>query len=128
MMTDEVLTPEALIARVRQGERVRFAEVLHVIDTHYYYHPVEFHNGLGAEKRINLPGQNEGSCKIFAFAQLHRLNEAETLALFGDYYWHDVLLHPEGSDHGNIRQFLRSGWAGIRFLDMPLQRRDTETA
>jgi len=122
-MTEEICTPGTLIARIRQGERVSFAMVQQVINTHYHYRPVEFHNGLGAEKRINAPGQNEGSCKIFAFAQLHGLNEAETLALFGDYYWQDVLLNPEGSNHGNIRQFMRSGWTGIRFLDEPLQPR-----
>ncbi len=50
-----------------------------------------------------------------AFAKLHELSEAKTLALFGDYYRSDVLKNPEGSDHQNIRNFIREGWAGVAF-------------
>ena len=57
-------------------------------------------------------GENSGSCKIFAFAQLHHLDEASTLACFGAYYRDDVLKHPQGSDHQNIRQFINTGWQG----------------
>jgi hypothetical protein len=41
--------------------------------------------------------------------------------LFGDYYRKDVLEHPEGSDHANIRQFIRDGWQGIQFDSDVLQ-------
>jgi hypothetical protein len=36
------------------------------------------------------------------------------LACFGAYYRNDVLGNPEGSDHGNIRNFMESGWAGVK--------------
>jgi hypothetical protein len=62
---------------------------------------------------------NEGSCKIFAFALIHQLSEAQTLTLFGDYY-HDVLNNPEGSGHQNIRNFIRDGWRGICFNGVAL--------
>jgi hypothetical protein len=35
------------------------------------------------------------------------------LACFGTYYRDDVLANPEGSDHGNIRNFMKTGWAGV---------------
>jgi hypothetical protein len=43
------------------------------------------------------------------------LSEVHTLALFGGYYRDDVLGNPEGRDHGNIRHFMKYGWAGIHF-------------
>ena len=64
---------------------------------------------------MNEAGTNEGSCKIFAFAQLHHLSEQATLACFGQYYREDVLQNPQGNDHGNIRNFIKQGWQGITF-------------
>ncbi|GHB59834.1 type III effector [Psychrosphaera saromensis] len=90
---------------------VDFSDVMQVIDTNYNYTPANFKNG----DVTNLAGTNEGSCKIFSFAQLHTLNESQTLACFGDYYRSDVLLNPDGSDHGNIRNFIKTGWQGIQF-------------
>ncbi len=39
----------------------------------------------------------------------------ETLSLFGHYYRDDVMGHPDGDDHSNIRNFLLDGWLGIHF-------------
>jgi hypothetical protein len=64
---------------------------------------------------VNESGTNEGSCKIFAFAQLNDLSVEQTLACFGKYYREDVLENPEGNDHGNIRNFMISGWEGVKF-------------
>jgi len=64
---------------------------------------------------VNQAGTNEGSCKIFAFAQLNQLNQQQTLNLFGDYYRLDVLNNPDGTGHQNIRNFMQFGWDGIRF-------------
>jgi len=64
---------------------------------------------------INEAGNNEGSCKIFAFGQLARLSEAETLTCFGQYYRDDVLNNPHSNDHANIRMFIKYGWQGINF-------------
>jgi hypothetical protein len=35
--------------------------------------------------------------------------------LFGTYYRNDVLANPTGTDHGNIRNFMLSGWSEIKF-------------
>jgi HopJ type III effector protein len=110
----------AFLEGVKAGNKVDFQETLSVIAEHYRYQPTEFSNGL-VEPLINPAGQNEGSCKIFAFARLHDLNREQTLELFGDYYRNDVLSNPDGSDHLNIRQFMRDGWGGIVFQCVALQ-------
>ena len=94
-----------------QPELVEFSEVITVISENYYYQPCKFNNG----ELVNEAGTNEGSCKIFAFAQLHHLSEQATLACFGQYYREDVLQNPQGNDHGNIRNFIKQGWQGITF-------------
>jgi len=115
---------EELLSKVRRGERVAFAETMAVIGANYDYNPTRFFNGVGADRIVNEAGTNEGSCRIFYFAQLHHLTSDETLALFGDYYWHDVLAHPESSDHANIRTFMKHGWAGIAYGGQALKPRD----
>jgi len=102
----------ALLDRIRQHPQdIQFDEVMAVIASHYDYQPTRFRNG----DTVNEAGQNEGSCKLFAFARLNGLDPAQTLACFGDYYRQDVLQHPEGSDHANIRNFMLHGWDGIAF-------------
>jgi hypothetical protein len=92
-------------------EQIEYDTTLTVIDGLYDFTPVSFQNG----DQFNMTGQNNGSCKIFAFARLHRLTEQETLACFGRYYREDVLLNPDAGTHPNIRNFMESGWAGILF-------------
>ena len=99
---------------------IQFADTMQVIADNYIYQPTEFSNGLSDDKVINAAGSNEGSCKIFAFAQLNRLTPEQTLQLFGDYYRKDVLENPQGSDHQNIRNFIRDGWDGITFTGTAL--------
>lgn len=119
------MTLQQLLDLIRQQpDQVGFDQVMTVIDEYYDYHPCEFYNGSGADRLVNSAGQNQGSCKIFAFARLHDLNAAQTLACFGDYYRRDVLAHPGGGDHANIRRFMRHGWSGIEFAEFPLQPRD----
>jgi hypothetical protein len=96
---------------VKANEFVSFAETIAVISEHYTYQSTAFKNG----NVENAAGQNEGSCKIFAFAKLNELTQAQTLSLFGDYYRVDVLENPDATDHQNIRQFMQHGWAGIVF-------------
>lgn len=43
------------------------------------------------------------------FFCLNHLDEDSTLACFGSYYRDDVLKFPDGTDHGNIRRFMRDG-------------------
>ncbi|KLV06935.1 type III effector [Photobacterium aquae] len=112
---------EALLKQLKHTpEVVSFEQVMAIINEHYHYQATDFSNGLGRETLHNLAGINEGSCRIFAFANLHQLSEAETLACFGDYYRKDVLPHPDRNDHKNIRLFMKYGWQGIRFNTLPL--------
>lgn len=101
-------------------EQVEFADVIAAIDAHYDYRPTAFSNGHGAAAVVNAAGTNQGSCRIFAFGHLQGLSEAETLACFGRHYREDVLGNPNGTEHANIRTFMRHGWAGIRFDRQPL--------
>jgi len=96
-------------------DKIEFDQVMQVIEENYNYTPTRFTNGKGSGQVTNEAGSNEGSCKIFSFAQLNNLNEKQTLACFGNYYREDVLAHPGNTDHANIRNFIKSGWAGIQF-------------
>ena len=112
-----------LLEKLKQNPlAVSFQEVMSVIADNYAYSPSAFTNGRGETMVTSQAGSNEGSCKIFAFAKLHQLSEAETLHCFGDYYRVDVLKNPKGSDHGNIRAFMESGWEGVRFDVEPLRQ------
>jgi hypothetical protein len=91
--------------------QIEFSDTMSVIDENYEFVAIEFTNG----EQVNLSGQNSGSCKIFAFAQLHHLTTTQTLACFGRYYRDDVVKHPNAQDHQNIRQFILHGWQGISF-------------
>lgn len=106
---------ESFLESIKNNEAISFDETIAVINENYLYQPTEFTNGLNNDLLINAPGTNEGSCKIFAFAMLNKLEQQQTLNLFGDYYRIDVLNNPVGNDHKNIRNFILYGWQGIRF-------------
>ena len=106
------MTIEAYLEQLsRDPQSIDFETTISVIDNNYNFTPGEFKNGT----LLNAENQNNGSCKIFAFAQLHQLSETQTLHCFGDYYRKDVLEHPDADDHQNIRNFMASGWQGISF-------------
>lgn len=90
---------------------IQFEDTMAVIEANYEFVPTAFVNG----DTSNEANQNNGSCKIFAFAQLKELDQAATLACFGRFYREDVLGNPEGDDHANIRNFIKYGWQGIKF-------------
>ncbi|WP_223607248.1 HopJ type III effector protein [Chryseobacterium sp. OSA05B] len=92
-------------------ETIQFKEVIAHIDEQYDFTPTEFKNG----NTVNEAGQNNGSCKVFSFAQLQGLSKEQALPLFGEFYREDVLKNPEGTDHQNIRNFMQFGWDGISF-------------
>lgn len=92
-------------------ESVTFEDTMAVIEEQYEFTETAFRNG----DTHNEAGQNNGSCKIFAFAKLNGLSEEQTLQCFGDYYRVDVLQNPQGEDHQNIRNFIEQGWGGIAF-------------
>ena len=100
-----------------QPETIEFPDVIALINRLYHYIPTAFHN----QDLYSEAGQNTGSCKLFAFARLHEMTEAQTLALFGAYYRADVLRSPDGESHPNIRQFMKTGWSGIEFEGVPLR-------
>jgi hypothetical protein len=106
---------KSFIEKIKINNPVSFDETMAVISENYHYQPTEFANGLNDDPLINKAGTNEGSCKIFAFAQIHGLSQQQTLDLFGDFYRVDVLNSPAGTGHQNIRSFMRYGWEGIRF-------------
>lgn len=115
---------EKLLRQIKQHpQTVEFDDVMAVIDQHYIYTETGFSNGVGEDRVVNAAGSNAGSCRIFAFGQVNGLSQAETLACFGHYYRDDVVGNPEGQDHGNIRTFIRHGWAGIGFDGEPLRSR-----
>ncbi|WP_373367060.1 HopJ type III effector protein, partial [Aliivibrio fischeri] len=82
------MTLNAFIEKLStQPELIEFTETMAVIESHYDFTPTEFANG----NTVNLADQNNGSCKIFAFALLNQLKK----------YRHDVLENPQGDDHQN---------------------------
>jgi hypothetical protein len=97
-------------------DRISFEDTMAVIDALYEFTPTTFQNG----NQLNEAGKNNGSCKLFSFAKLHGLSQQQTLHCFGAYYRNDVLQHPNGTDHQNIRNFMQTGWDGIEFGDTAL--------
>lgn len=111
------MTAESFILKLKQTpESITFAETIAVIDDNYNFTPTAFENGL----QHNASGENSGSCKLFAFAEIQNLSQAATLACFGTYYHEDVLKNPNGTDHQNIRNFMKTGWDGIAFYGSAL--------
>ncbi|MFK8080545.1 MAG: HopJ type III effector protein [Granulosicoccus sp.] len=102
-----------------EPEGIEFPDVVALINQLYVFIPTGFRN----HDIYNEAGQNTGSCKLFAFARLHELDEKQTLALFGAYYRADVLRSPDGDSHPNIRQFMSTGWSGVEFDGVPLRAR-----
>lgn len=106
------MTLESFLEKLKQTpEAITFAETIAVIEENYTFTPTTFQNGL----QHNSAGENSGSCKLFAFAQLQNLSETATLACFGAYYFDEVLGDPAGTNHQNIRNFIKTGWNGIQF-------------
>lgn len=99
----------ALLADLKSNS-VPFSQVIEFIEKYYQHTPTAFKNG----DTFNEATQNQGSAKVFTFAQLNELSEADTLNLFAEHY-QSVLANANGTDHQNIRQFMLNGWNGIVF-------------
>ncbi|MBZ9599533.1 MULTISPECIES: HopJ type III effector protein [Streptomyces] len=106
----------ALRASLASGEH-EFADTLAFIAAHYAYEPQAFRNG----ELANAAGENEGSCKTLGLALLEGLSDQEALQAFGEHY-RSVLATPDGTDHGNIRNLMAHGLAGVSFAGRPLAR------
>jgi len=100
-----------------EPDSISFQQTIALIDALYDFTPTPFQNG----EQTNAAGENNGSCKILAFALLHQLSEPQTLQLFGDFYRLEVLPDVKGSNHANIRNFIRTGWDGVEFHGTPLR-------
>lgn len=98
-----------LIAQLKTNA-LPFKSVIELIEADYQHQPTAFKNG----DAYNEATQNQGSAKVFAFAQLNNLSKEDTLYLFAEHY-QAVLNTPDGTDHQNIRQFMTHGWSGIVF-------------
>ena len=96
---------------IKNPSSITFTETIAIIDSNYNFIPTAFKNG----NHFNNVNENNGSCKIFAFAKINNLDKEVTLTLFGSYYFDDVLKNPNGSDHQNIRNFMFFGWDEIVF-------------
>ena len=99
-------------------DTLEFNELMVLIEAKYTFTPTEFSNG----DYLNTADQNQGSCKLFSFAQLNGLSKEETLACFGAFYREDVLQNPDADNHQNIRNFMQSGWDGIKFSSEALSK------
>ena len=100
-------------------ESIQFEDTMSVVELNYTFSPSEFKNG----EVTNLAGENNGSCKIFAFGDLQGLSADQTLACFGQFYRKDVLEFPENEDHQNIRNFMKFGWEGVHFSQQALAKK-----
>jgi hypothetical protein len=105
-MKEQLLT---LITSLKENT-LAFNNVIEFIETYYRHQPTAFKNG----DAYNEATQNQGSAKVFAFAQINNLSAADTLYLFAEHY-QSVLANPTATDHQNIRQFMAHGWPGIVF-------------
>ncbi|MEN8275113.1 HopJ type III effector protein [Acinetobacter seifertii] len=100
---------QELLAQLQAGT-AKFSDVLAHIEARYQHTPTAFQNGA----QHNDATENQGSAKVFSFAKLQGLDQAQTLSLFAEHYA-SVLATPEGTDHQNIRQFMQNGWNGVKF-------------
>jgi len=113
----DIMQLQAFLEQVKtRPDSIEFDDTMAVIDANYTFTPTTFSNG----DIQNEAGQNNGSCKILAFGQLHGLSVDETLACFGKFYREDVLGDPDGDGHQNIRNFMQKGWNQVKFHGVAL--------
>lgn len=99
--------------------QLTFKEVITVIEASYDFTPTAFKNG----NTKNEAGQNNGSCKVFAFAMMQELSVEETLACFGEFYFNEVLEDLDGTGHQNIRNFMTFGFDGLSYEGQALEKK-----
>ena len=99
-------------------DNFQFEATLAFIEQNFSFTPSAFNNG-GV---VNTIEQNQGSCKVFALAQLLDLSQQQALACFGQHY-RDVLATPEVDNHHNLRRVLKEGLENITFDAFPLEQK-----
>ena len=97
-------------------DEFQFETTLAFIEQHCIFTPSAFNNG-GVKNSVE---QNQGSCKVFALAELLNLSQQQALSCFGQHY-RDVLATPDVDNHHNLRRVLKEGLSNIRFDRFPLE-------
>lgn len=106
------MTLEDFKTKLRSApEKINFSDTITVIEENYNFTNAAFKNG----DLENSSTQNLGSCKVFSFALKQKFTKEETLACFAQFYFIDVLENPNGTDHQNIRNFMKTGFEGLVF-------------
>jgi len=114
------MTLNTFLAQLKSNpSEIDFSETIQIIEANYVFTPTAFSNGT----LENAKDQNSGSCKLLAFAIDQNLTTEEALACFGNYYFEDVLMHPDGKGHQNIRNFIKTGFNGLHFETFPLKKK-----
>lgn len=101
-----------------QSDDHQFSSTLDFIAEWFEFTPSAFMNGNVA----NAVDQNQGSCKVFALAQLLELTNEQALRCFGEHY-RDVVATPDVDNHHNLRRVLREGLENITFDQFPLTQK-----
>ncbi len=65
--------------------------------------------------------RTKAHARRWASRTLEGFSDQQALLAFGEHYRH-VLETPKGSDHGNIRNLMAHGLAGVAFAAPPLTR------
>ena len=105
------MTTSEYLGKIQQNpEALSFKELMNLIENEYEFTPTAFKNG----QCDNAENENSGSCKLFAFAKLQKLQKKEALFCFGEHY-KNVLEDENGTSHQNIRNFMKSGFEGLSF-------------
>lgn len=104
------MTETNYLKKLNTTSKILFEDLMSVIEQNYRFTPSAFDNG----SLKNTANENQGSAKLLSFAKIHNLNKQQTLKCFGQYY-NEVLETPNGTNHNNIRNFMKTGWAGISF-------------
>ncbi|WP_420589475.1 HopJ type III effector protein [Bacterioplanoides sp.] len=116
-MSDFQQAKETFLQQLNSNEHV-FATTLEFIETWFDFTPSAFQNGSVA----NAVDQNQGSCKVFALAELLELTQEQALRCFGEHY-RDVVATPDADNHHNLRRLLKEGLADISFDSFPLTQK-----
>ena len=95
----------------RAPDEISFQLTMDAVEELYEYSDVPF--SVGDVK--SAAGESKGSAKVFSFGKISNLDAEATLQCFGDFYRKDVLENPDGTDHANIRAFMKGGWDCVEF-------------
>lgn len=111
-------TALASFLRALDSDAHQFAATLAFINEWYDFTPTAFRNGSVA----NGADQNQGSCRVLAFALMEGLSAEQALKCFGEHY-RDVLATPGVDNHHNLRRLQKEGLRDIQFDAAPLRRK-----